>query len=94
MGGRDLADIYYIVYGTGDMGMNEASSGSYPYEIMCVKKELQKFSETYGFDRKKRLYELLKLPYDERQGIWRTGGNDTENTSQSICVPFCRDTRL
>lgn len=44
-------------------------SGSYPYEIMCVKKELQKFSETYGFDRKKRLYELLKLPYDERQGI-------------------------
>lgn len=20
--------------------------------------------------------------------IWRTGGNDTENTSQSICVPF------
>lgn len=49
--------------------MNEASSGSYPYEIMCVKKELQKFSETYGFDRKKRLYELLKLPYDERQGI-------------------------
>ena len=69
MGGRDLADIYYIVYGTGDMGMNEASSGSYPYEIMCVKKELQKFSETYGFDRKKRLYELLKLPYDERQGI-------------------------
>ena len=69
MGGRDLADIYYIVYGTGDMGMNEASSGSYPYEIMCVKKELQKFSETYWFDRKKRLYELLKLPYDERQGI-------------------------
>lgn len=49
--------------------MNEASSGSYPYEIMCVKKELQKFSETYWFDRKKRLYELLKLPYDERQGI-------------------------
>ena len=65
MGGRDLADIYYIVYGTGDMGMNEASSGSYPYEIMCVKKELQKFSETYWFDRKKRLYELLKLPYDK-----------------------------
>ncbi len=43
--------------------------GLYPYEIMCVKKELQKFSETYGFDRKKRLYELLKLPYDERQGL-------------------------
>ena len=69
MGGRDLADIYYIVYGTGDMGMDEASSGTYPYEIMCVKKELQKFSETYWFDRKKRLYELLKLPYDERQMI-------------------------
>lgn len=83
MGGAELADIMYIIYGT-DTGMEDVKEGSYVAEILQIKNMLKEYYENHpenGYDEVKA---LLKIPRAEREQIKGTDYDDLAKLSLRI----------
>lgn len=70
VGSTDLADLLYIIYGTGHLSEEKVTAGSYPADVLRCKRELLLFLQSDA--DVETLWALLEKPYAERCKI-KTG---------------------
>ena len=66
-GGLDLADLLYIIYGTGSLEEDDVKEGTYPGDVLMCRRIIEKLLSEGHTENKNLILELIKKPYDDRK---------------------------